>query len=123
MNNKGQTLVLFLFLLPIIFLIFMALYQYGAAQLEKKRMEDAVKEVVQYGLDYKEDNDVKEQMITMFQKSFPDISKESIEIKIETDEVRMVVKKEYAILFFARPIIRVSYVGRNIDGKVQIIKE
>lgn len=122
MNNKGQTLVLFLFIIPIIFLVIMALYQYGSAELEKKQIESAVKDAIQYGMDYKEEENIEEQMITMFQKNFPKISKEYIEIKID-EEVRMVVKKEYAILFFARPLVRVSYVGKNIDGKVQIIKE
>ncbi len=123
MNNKGQTLVLFLFVMPLIFLILVAFYQFGSAELEKKKIASSVEEVVRYGMDYKEEEDIEEKMVTMFQKSFPNIKNEFIEVKVENEKVSMTVKKEYAILFMARPMIRVSYVGENIDGKVQIIKE
>ncbi len=123
MNNKGQTLVLFLFIMPLVFLILMAVYQFGNAELEKKKIENSLKEVVQYGMDYQEEEDIEEKMIAMFQKSFPNIKNEWIEVDVDSEKVRMTVKKEYAILFLARPMIRVSCVGENIDGKVQIIKE
>ena len=37
MNNRGQTLVLFLFLFPVLFLLFMAVYQIGTIELEKRK--------------------------------------------------------------------------------------
>ena len=46
-----------------------------------------------------------------------------MKIVIEPGNVRMMVTKEYNILFFKKQTINVSYVGTNIDGKVQVVKE
>ena len=63
MNNKGQTLVLFLFIIPVILLIFMAFYQFGVMQLEKRQMLDALTSTIEYGLDYQENPKIEEERL------------------------------------------------------------
>ncbi len=123
MNNKGQTLVLFLFIIPIIFLIFMVIYQVGTAELDKKKLNDRVNTMVEYGINHWSEEDIKEKMIEMFKKDFPKVALDNIEIKLETGKVTMTVTQDYEILFIKKQRIRVSYIGTNIDGKVQIVKE
>lgn len=123
MNNKGQTLVLFLFLLPIVFLIFMALYQVGTIDLEKRQIESAVKEAVEYGIDHWSEEEVENKMIRMVEDNFSKITQDNIEIDLDTGSIRMTVTKNYNVLFLKKQTIRVSYVGTNIDGKVQVVKE
>ncbi len=122
MNNRGQTLVLFLFLFPVLFLLFMAVYQIGTIELEKRKMEEVVETTVQYGIDHWGEEEIESKMIAMFQSSFS-VPPENMKIVIEPGNVRMMVTKEYNILFFKRQTINVSYVGTNIDGKVQVVKE
>ncbi len=123
MNNKGQTLVLFLFILPILLVMFITLYQLGHLQLEKKELEKSMEEVIRYGVDYWGTETIEEDMIVMFQKSFPNISRENIAIEVEQDKVKMSVWKEYNLSFWRKETIHLSYEGEKIDGKVQIVKE
>lgn len=122
MNNKGQTLILFLFLLPVIFLVFMAIYQVGTVELEKRRIDETTKEIVQYGIEHWSEEEIEEKMIEMVEKRNSKITRKDIEIKIETGSVKMTIAKEYSILFLGKQKIKVSYVGTNIDGKVQVVK-
>lgn len=122
MNNKGQTLVLFLFLIPVLFLLFMTVYQIGTIELEKRKMEEAAQTTVQYGLDHWDEEEIESKMIEMFQSSFS-IPPENIKIVIEPGNVRMTITKEYDVLFLKKQTIKVSYIGTNIDGKVQVVKE
>lgn len=123
MNNKGQTLVLFLFLIPVVFLLFMGIYQVGTAALEKKKLEDSVETIVKYGIDHWSEEEVEAKMKSMLVNDFSKITQENIEIELETGRVKMTVSKEYNILFLKKQKIKVSYVGTNIEGKVQVVKE
>ena len=42
MNNKGQTLVLFVILIPVLLLVFVCFYQIGSIGLDKRKIEDPV---------------------------------------------------------------------------------
>ncbi len=123
MNEKGQTLVLFLFLLPIILILFMGVYQLGNLELEKKKMESAVEETLRYGLLNIEKESIKDSMVEMFQRSFPEISSENITIEIAEDKINMQVEEEYSIIFIDKQVLKISYGGEKINGKVQIVKE
>lgn len=123
MNNKGQTLVLFLFLIPVVFLLFMGIYQVGTVALEKKKLEDSVETIVKYGIDHWSEEEVEAKMKSMLVNDFSKITQENIEIELETGRVKMTVTKEYNILFLKKQKIKVSYVGTNIEGKVQVVKE
>ncbi len=123
MNNKGQTLVLFLFLIPVVFLIFMAIYQVGTVALEKRKLENSIETIVEYGIDHWSEEEVEEKMISMLENNFSKITRENIEIELATGRVKMTVTKDYHVLFLKKQRISVSYVGTNIDGKVQVVKE
>lgn len=123
MNNRGQTLVLFLFLLPIVFIVFMTIYQIGTVELEKRKIDENVSEIVLYGIHHWSDEELEAKMIEMFEKNFSKVNHENIQIEIGTGRVKMTVTKEYTILFLKKQKITVSYVGTNIDGKIQVIKE
>lgn len=48
MNNKGQTLVLFVVLLPIILLIFVAVIDLGNIYIEKRKINNVIDTALQY---------------------------------------------------------------------------
>ncbi len=123
MNNRGQTLVLFLFILPVLLMVFIVFYQLGTIQLEKKQIEKTLEEVVRYGVDYWGRDTVKEDMIDMFQESFPEISKANIDIVVEENKVKMEVQKNYDIAFLKKEKVVLSCEGEKKDGKFQIVKE
>lgn len=123
MNKKGQTLILFLFLLPILSFFFFAMYQIGTVQLERKKIEDAVETTVKYGIEHWSEETLEEDMLTMFQETFPTISDEDIVIERDIGQVTMTVKQEYDIAFVKTYTITISYTGIDRDGNIQIVKE
>lgn len=123
MNNKGQTLVLFLFLFPVVFLLFMGFYQIGTIQLEKKKLESAVKDAVSYGASHWNEEDVKDTMMKMIEDVFPNLNGMDIRVEVETGIVRMTIKKEYRVLFVMKQEMEIFYEGLNMDGKIEITKD
>lgn len=59
-NNKGQTLVLFLLLLPIILIILVSVINYGMLSFEKQKLENNIKYAIEYGLKLKQNETIVE---------------------------------------------------------------
>ena len=51
LNNKGQSLVLFVILIPIILMLLVLVYDVGSALYEKERLDNTSYLVIDYGLD------------------------------------------------------------------------
>ena len=51
LNNKGQSLVMFIILIPIFLLIITLVYDVGNALYEKNRLSNTSYMVIEYGLD------------------------------------------------------------------------
>ena len=51
LNNKGQSLVLFIVIIPIILLVFVLVYDIGTAIYEKNRLSNTSYMVIDYALD------------------------------------------------------------------------
>lgn len=55
-NNHGQTLVLFIFILPIILSLVLLLINYSVLSSEKLKLENNIKSAIEYGLNLKLNN-------------------------------------------------------------------
>ena len=58
MNNKGQSLILFVLLIPVIFLILMMIYDIGSMVLLKNELNDINYMVMDYGVRHMEDENI-----------------------------------------------------------------
>ena len=58
MNNKGQSLILFILLIPVIFLILMMVYDIGSMVLLKNELNDINYMAINYGIDHISDDDI-----------------------------------------------------------------
>lgn len=56
MNNKGQTLVLFILLLPIILLLLCLTIDLGRVLIEKRKIENVIKDAIKYELNINEND-------------------------------------------------------------------
>lgn len=56
MNNKGQTLVLFILLLPIILLLLCLTIDLGRLLIEKRKIENVIKDAIKYELNINEND-------------------------------------------------------------------
>lgn len=100
MNNKGQTLVMFILVLPLLLIILCLTIDVGLLSLEKKKIENIVKSAMKYELNSTETNTEvsKNRLINMITKSINDIKIKTVEIT--NDKVITVsISKEYKGIF------------------------
>lgn len=125
MNNKGQSLVTFVLILPILFLILFMVYEIGRMSLIKNQLDGINYIAMDYGIDKIEDSDIKEQLEELIKKNKDDI--DNIIIDINDNKLYITLSSRYSnniTLFKKNNLLRVrsSYVG-YLDGDKKIIKE
>lgn len=90
LNNKGQSLVMFIIVIPIILLIFTLVYDVGTAIYEKNRLSNTNYMTIGYALDNIEkinEND----LIEVIMKNTDDLS--NISVTIEDNTVNISISK------------------------------
>lgn len=83
MNNKGQTLVIFVILIPILLIMLTLIVDLGFLYIEKRNISNNVYDSVEYYLDNINDIDINEKVKVLLNKNISNI--ETIDIS-ETDE-------------------------------------
>ena len=118
LNNKGQSLVLFIMIIPILLLIMVFVYDMGMLLYEKDRLSNTVNMAVDYSLDNKEVSD--EEIKELIDRN---INRE-VEVKIDRndDSIEIEVSEEVSFIFsnlfdFDFTKIVVKYEGKILDNK------
>ncbi len=121
-NNKGQSLVMFVLIIPIFLLILTLVYDVGNAIYEKDRLSNTNYLAIEYGLNNIgtiTENDLKdliEQNTSNIKKIYVIIEDNQIEIKIEKD-VKSIIGKMFN---FNLVEIKSYYKGKIINDKKEI---
>lgn len=120
MNNKGQTLVVFIILLPVLFLFLGLVYDFGLISLENKKIKNNIEEIISYSLD-----NLEEENLTLKIKENLENNLGSIKtnITLENNIVLINVKKEIKTIFIKKQInnqINITYKG-YLDNNKKII--
>ena len=120
MNNKGQTLVTFIIILPILLIILALVIDLGFLYMEKRNIDNNVYDSVEYYLNNISDKKIEEKTKKMLNKNIDDIDKiiilekeDYIEINVSKD-----IKNIYSILKHTE--INITYKG--IKESKEIIK-
>ncbi len=108
MNNKGQVLVLFVILLPIILFLLIMVIEIGNVYLEKEHTKNVIQDIIRENLKSETNN---EKINTLIEQNINDIEEKNIFISV--DEIRIYIKQNKKLL------------GRNlkIEYKIKGIKE
>ena len=85
LNNKGQSLVLFIVVLPILLLILVLVIDVGRILVLKQELDNINKIVLDYGLDSLDKEDYNEEMIKLIKLNNNDI--EDINIRLDKDKL------------------------------------
>lgn len=125
MNNKGQVLVLFVLLIPVLLLAVAFVIDTGLLYEEKKHIEDSIKEGISYGLNNIESKDLETRIKRLITKNIEDIKE--IIIDVNNDYLEINVKKDYKGLFsvlFKNNVYEIdsTYYGYINDQKLIINK-
>ena len=121
-NNKGQSLVMFVLIIPIFLLILTLVYDVGNAIYEKDRLSNTNYLTIEYGLnniDTVTENDLKnliEQNTSNLKYIYVTIEENQIEIKMEKDEKSIIGK------MFNFNLVKIisHYEGKIINNQKEI---
>lgn len=121
MNNKGQSLVTFVLVIPIIFLIFMMIYDIGNMVLLKNELDNINNIALDYGLDNINEENIKDKIETLIIKNKNDIN--NISINMEDNKIYIILEDSVNTKISFGNIFNVksSYVG-YIDNDKKIIE-
>jgi len=122
LNNKGQSLVLFVIILPILLLIIILVIDVGQVLVLKQELKNISNIVLNYGLDNLDKNNLKKELFDLVELNNDEID----EVKIEINENKILVEfNEDVESIFSEIIdisvfeIKTSYVGYiENDNKV-----
>lgn len=91
-NNKGQVLVAFLLLLPIVFFIAAIVLDFGQIALEKRKVNNTLNEVLEYANTHKEDEKLESSIKLLIQENIKNI--DVLEIQLSNEKINIhIVKK------------------------------
>lgn len=121
LNNKGQTLVMFIILLPILLFVLTLVYDVGNAIYEKDRLSNTNYMVVEYALSNSLVSE--DELLELINKNDDDIS--DITIMMIDNSVTIALSKDIKGVFgkmfgFNLTSVRSEYRGNIIQGEKKI---
>ena len=90
LNNKGQSLVMFICLLPILLLIVLAIVDVSRMVIEKNKLNNINNIAIWYYSNHKEDDDVTERIISLVKRNDENI----INVRINKDKNTIYLDKK-----------------------------
>lgn len=123
MNNKGQALVVFVLVLPLIILIIAGVMEMGKLSLTKTEYESSITDTINYGLNNLDKENVKEKMMVLLDKNIKGTKNIEITDGIIKIHVTSTLDGMFSKLFKSQYDINLTYKGSITDGKKKIVKE
>lgn len=124
MNNRGQSLVLFVLLIPLVLMILYAVYEIGRMTLLKHELDNINTIALDYGIDKINDVNIDIEIKELIEKNKNDIDK--IDIKILDDKMYITLEDSLSkktSLFKNVFIVKSSYVGYMDNDKKKIERD
>lgn len=121
MNNKGQSLVIFILILPILLLLFVLIWEIGNLGFTINRYETEIKDTITYGLNNLENPNLKKELIKLLESNVEG----DIYVEINDNKIKIRIKKKYDALFnFNNKFdIDITYQGYKENNKIITVKE
>ena len=124
LDNKGQTLVLFVLLIPVMIIVMILVIDMGNLFNEKKKLDNIGKIATRYGLEHYSDSNIENDIINLVKENDNDII--NIDISI-SNNIEINLNKEINGIFgkiINKNIYKVNsnYIGYISDKKIKRIK-
>ena len=125
LNNKGQSLVLFILLIPVMVLVMVLVIDMGNLYCEKKEIDSIGYLVCDYGISNYDDDNILNDMVKLANLNDDKLSK--ISVDIENNVVDVIIYKKVDGVFgkmFNLDIygVMVHYVGDIDSGNINRVK-
>lgn len=124
MNNKGQTLVLFIILLPIILIMLVLVISLASSSIQKRKIDMVIKNTIEDNMDNLNDIDINEQIDSMLENNLGEFDERNIVIKSEYLEITIRTKINNLFDFITSDdteIYQVTFVGTGSD-EIKIVR-
>jgi Flp pilus assembly protein TadG len=126
LNNKGQTLILFVILIPIVLVLMALVIDTSYLYKEKTKLESTTKTIIKNNYDKKDSDDIDKIITDLYQKN----NIETNNLSISVSDNSLAIKNYYSIdSIFGNIIgikkydIKVSLKGIKNNDEIKIIKE
>jgi len=125
LNNKGQSLILFVLVLPIFLLIFVLVIDIGKVINLKQELDNINKIVLDYGLDNLDDDNINNELIYLIELNNDEI--DEIDIDIENNKIYIKLSENIDGIFSQFVDIAIfnvnsSYMGYKDNNEKRIEK-
>ena len=125
LNNRGQTLVLFVMLLPIMLLVMVLVFDIGKSIVEKQKLDNISFMIVSYGIKHSKDDNIDgtlKELVTLNYKDATDV-----EILVKDDYVSVSLSGKVKGVFGnlvgkSNFKVRSYYIGNINDKKIKRVK-
>ena len=125
LNNRGQTLVLFVMLLPIMLLVIVLVFDIGKSIVEKQKLDNISFMIVSYGIEHSKDDNIEgtlKELVTLNYKDATDV-----EILVKDDYVSVSLSGKVKGVFGnlvgkSNFKVRSYYIGNINDKKIKRVK-
>lgn len=125
LNNKGQSLILFVIVLPVVLLIATLVIDMGMVIVRKQELNNIINIVLDYGLDNLDNDNISNELQELVKLNDSEI--DEINIFIEDNKIKLELKDNINGIFFNFENISIfnvnsSYVGYLENGNKRIEK-
>lgn len=123
LNNKGQSLVLFIIVLPILLLILLLVIDIGRVIVLKQELNNISELVLDYGLDNLTQENIDKELVELVRLNNEDIDKVNIYIENNKINIELNEKSEGVLSSFVNISVfnvKSVYVGYIEDGNKRI---
>ena len=122
MNSKGQVLICFVLILPIVFMVFALVINLGLLSIEKRKITNTIKNSITYGLKHIDDENIEGTLRELIKKNIDDI--DELIVFVDNNYISVKVSKKYngILKYLSSEDIKLYYNGNIRDSKI-IIKE
>lgn len=127
MNNKGQTLVLFVVILPVLLLLLVLIIDVGKMITLKLELNNISEIVLDYGIDNLDNENIRDELINLVKLNKSDI--DDVEIEIVNDKIHLELEASGKGLFtglidkdlFTIETDYVGYIDDNGEKRIERI--
>ena len=126
LDNKGQSLVIFVIFIPLFIMIGTFIIDIGFAKYNERKLNSISKEVITYGMKHISD-DPRSEMENLIKKNDDEITYYEIDIDTDNNKIKLIINKDSKGIFgkiIGKELykIRCCYIGFIEDENIVIEK-
>lgn len=124
LNHKGQTLILFVLLLPFLLLVLGFLVDIGYLHIQKRKLDTTINDTLTYGVKHIETEELETKLVKLLQLNLTNIEKK--EILIQENRITIIVTKKIEHIFpflGTEENITIQKSAWKEQNQIRIIKE